>query len=182
MAMRKTSCILFSTLLLLNLGNTLKAQNKTKEWTPPTPAEIELRKKHLTPMQFKVTQKNDTEPPTNPYTHEDGIYVEVVTGEPLFSSNDKFDSGTGWPSFAKPLDKTFVVEKNDRSLFMARTEVRSKIGNSHLGHVFNDGPRDRGGLRYCMNAAALRFIPLAKMEAEGYGKWLYLFKAETKKK
>ena len=134
-------------------------------------------KKLLSPEQFRVTQECGTEPPFhNAYwdNHEDGIYVDVVSGEALFSSKDKFDSGSGWPSFTKPLEPN-VVEKKDVSHGMVRTEVRSKNADSHLGHVFDDGPSDKGGLRYCINSASLRFIPVAKLEAEGYGKYLPLF-------
>lgn len=136
----------------------------------------------LTPEQFEVTQRNGTEPPfRNPYWNhkEPGVYVDVVSGEPLFTSLDKFDSGCGWPSFTKPLQATSIVEKRDSSYGMIRTEVRSKSGDSHLGHVFPDGPRDTGGLRYCINSASLRFIPVEKLEAEGYGELLSLFKSET---
>jgi methionine-R-sulfoxide reductase len=140
------------------------------------PSKEELKKK-LTPMQYKVTQEDGTEPPfKNEYwdTKDEGIYVDIVSGEPLFSSKDKFDSGTGWPSFFKPIEKENIVEKTDRSWFRERTEVRSKGGNSHLGHVFPDGPAPTG-LRYCINSASLRFVPKAKLEAEGFGKYLKEF-------
>lgn len=133
----------------------------------------------LTDRQFAVTQDDATEPPfRNEYwdNHEQGIYVDVVSGQPLFSSTDKFDSGSGWPSFTKPIDDAAVVEKTDRTLWMKRTEVRSSGADSHLGHVFDDGPRQAGGLRYCMNSAALRFVPVNELEAQGYGAYLALFR------
>ncbi len=136
----------------------------------------------LTRQQYRVTQDDETEPAfRNQYwdNHDDGIYVEVVTGEPLFASTDKYDSGSGWPSFTVPIDRSRVVEKTDRSWGMTRTEVRSAGGDSHLGHLFPDGPREAGGMRYCINSAALRFVPVASLEAEGYGDYLSLFGAAT---
>jgi methionine-R-sulfoxide reductase len=140
------------------------------------PSDAEL-KKQLTPEQYQVTQHEGTEAPfRNAYwnNHEAGIYIDVVSGEPLFSSLDKFESGTGWPSFTKPLEVEAVNTRTDRSLFSTRTEVRSRLANSHLGHVFDDGPAPTG-LRYCMNSASLRFVPVARLEAEGYGEYLPLF-------
>ena len=147
------------------------------------PADNELQKQ-LSPMQYKVTQHEGTEPPfQNEYwnNHEEGIYVDIVSGEPLFSSRDKFESGTGWPSFTKPLEPANVKTKTDKSLFMTRTEVRSAHADSHLGHLFDDGPADKGGLRYCMNSASMRFIPVSKLAAEGYGEYLKLFEKPAKK-
>jgi len=132
----------------------------------------------LTPNQYRVTQEDATEPAfRNEYWnhHEPGIYVDVVSGQPLFASTDKYDSRSGWPSFTRPIDPGAVTEKVDRSLFMKRVEVRSSAADSHLGHVFDDGPADAGGLRYCMNSAALRFIPLAELDEAGYGRYRALF-------
>jgi peptide-methionine (R)-S-oxide reductase len=132
----------------------------------------------LTPDQYQVTQNAATEPPFRNefWDHKDaGIYVDVVSGEPLFASTKKFDSGCGWPSFTAPLEPANVVENSDRSLGMMRTEVRSSHADSHLGHVFDDGPRDQGGLRYCINSAALRFVPYDDLDAEGYGEYKSLF-------
>lgn len=156
-----------------------------KAYTKPSHDDL---KQKLTPEQFKVTCEAATEPPfKNAYwnNHEPGIYVDVTTGEPLFSSTDKFDSGSGWPSFTKPIQRQVVTEHKDMAFGMVRTEVRSRSGDAHLGHVFDDGPSDKGGLRYCINSASLRFIPVAKLETEGYGEFLKLFqpqgaKAETK--
>jgi methionine-R-sulfoxide reductase len=144
----------------------------------PKPDDEELRSR-LTELQYRVTQEEATEPPfANVYWNEkrEGIYVDIVTGEPLFSSLDKFDSGCGWPSFTRPLDESGIIERNDFKLILPRREVRSRLGDSHLGHVFNDGPSP-GGLRYCINSAALRFIPRERLEEEGYAEYLRLFQA-----
>jgi len=141
------------------------------------PSKEELRTK-LSDMQFRVTQDAATEPPFRNEFYDnkaEGIYVDIATGEPMFSSLDKYDSGCGWPSFTRPIDPAVIQEKQDRSHGMIRTEVRSRVGDSHLGHVFDDGPQSTGGLRYCINSASLRFIPLAELEKEGYGMYKALF-------
>ena len=157
-----------------SLFDMAKKANAGKKYQKPDDAT--LRKK-LSAEQYAVTQKNATEPAfRNPYwdEHREGIYVDITTGEPLFVSTDKFDSGCGWPSFSKPINKQLITEKQDTSHGMVRTEVRSKTGDAHLGHVFPDGPKDKGGLRYCINSASLRFVPKEKMQEEGYGEYLPL--------
>lgn len=154
--------------------------NPVSRYAKPDDSTLRSR---LTDMQYAVTQRNATEPAfRNEYwdEHREGIYVDVTTGEPLFVSTDKFDSGCGWPSFSKPIAKDRIEEKTDTSHGMLRTEVRSRNGDAHLGHVFTDGPRDRGGLRYCINSASLRFIPKDSMQKEGYGKYLPLLDQEKK--
>lgn len=152
------------------------AEEKTMS-AQPRSNDDEL-KQRLTPEQYYVTRQCGTEPPfRNAYwdNKKPGIYVDVVSGKPLFASDDKFDSGTGWPSFTKPIEKEEVVEVKDNTHGMIRTEVRSKTGDSHLGHVFPDGPREKGGLRYCINSASLKFIPAEDLEKEGYGEYKKLF-------
>ena len=154
----------------------LKKQREKEEQKKLYDEEL---KKKLTDIQYRVTQKNDTEHAfSNQYwdNKAQGIYVDVATGEPLFSSKDKFESGCGWPSFSKPIEKNVVTYQEDNSYNMSRVEVRSRSGNSHLGHVFEDGPKELGGLRYCINSASIRFIPLDKMKEEGYEYLMYLVK------
>ena len=163
--------------VVLAFAMTAFAQSTQKKGNLVSKSGSEDLKKKLSPEQFHVTQECGTEPPfKNAYwnNHEDGIYVDVVSGEPLFSSKDKFDSGSGWPSFTRPLEKN-VTEKKDITFGMTRIEVRSKNADSHLGHVFDDGPSDQGGLRYCINSASLRFVPATRLEADGYPQYVKLF-------
>ncbi len=166
--------------LLFNL-TAMASENSTPDPAKIAPYKATIEK--LTPLQKHVTQNSGTERPgTSEYEHnkKEGIYVDIVSGKPLFSSLDKFDSGCGWPSFTKPISGTEVVEKKDLTLGMIRTEVRSATADSHLGHVFDDGPRDKGGLRYCINGAALKFIPKEDLEKAGFGQYLKLFTPPAK--
>ena len=161
---------------------TARSVNRDRKVTTPytKPSDAELKQK-LSPMQYRVTQHEGTEPPfRNEFwdNHEAGIYVDVVSGEPLFSSLDKYDSGTGWPSFTRPLVPENIRTKTDRTLLMTRTEVRSANADSHLGHLFDDGPRPTG-LRYCMNSASMRFIPVRELAAQGYGEYVKLFQGQS---
>lgn len=160
------------TSLRLTPKNTMQITQITSSWKNFTKEEKVKRLESLTPLQINVTQKEGTERAfENEYydNKEKGIYVDIVSGEPLFLSTDKYDSGTGWPSFVKPIEEKDVTLHTDNNIFSTRTEVRSAVADSHLGHVFDDGPSDRGGKRYCMNSASLRFVPLSEMEKEGYG-------------
>jgi methionine-R-sulfoxide reductase len=175
---------LLGVLIFLNRARAQKpneAVPQSNSMTTPSSTNQDLKKK-LTPEQYHVTQQCGTEPPfRNEYwdNHRAGIYIDIVSGEPLFTSLDKFDSGSGWPSFTKPIDNKNVAQKSERTLGMERTEVRGSKSDSHLGHVFDDGPQDKGGMRYCINSAALRFIPVEKLKEQGYGQYLPLF--ENKK-
>lgn len=162
-------------LLALSLWAAMASAWDARSFVKPTQDEL---KKRLTPLQFDVTQHEDTERAfDNEYWNnkQPGIYVDVVSGEPLFSSLDKYDSGTGWPSFTKPIGMDSITTKIDHGFFTTRTEVRSRLAGSHLGHVFDDGPKEAGGKRYCMNSAALRFIPADKLKESGYGEFAPLF-------
>lgn len=173
------------TVVVLNQGVATETGNESTPVAAATPAQAgafqtpadEQLRKQLTPLQYEVTQEDGTEPPfRNEYwdNKREGIYVDIVSGEPLFSSTDKFKSGTGWPSFTRPISKAAITEHEDSKFFMKRVELRSQLADSHLGHVFDDGPEPTG-LRYCINSASLRFIPKENLEAEGYGEYLSLF-------
>jgi methionine-R-sulfoxide reductase len=164
----------FSSAISSTAKSSTQNNSSSSTYTKPSDSNLQML---LTPLQYDVTQHEGTEPPyENEYwdNHEEGIYVDIVSGEPLFSSKDKYESGTGWPSFTKPLEPENIVEHTDYQLIYPRTEVRSRMGDSHLGHVFDDGPEPLG-LRYCMNSASLRFVPRAELKAQGYGKYQSLF-------
>ncbi|MEO8704739.1 MAG: peptide-methionine (R)-S-oxide reductase MsrB, partial [Kofleriaceae bacterium] len=179
----------FTLALALVLGAACASQSTPDVFADPAPRGIrtakpsaEVLKQELTSIQFEVTQRNGTEPAFHNAYHDNhaaGIYVDITTGQPLFSSTHKFDSGTGWPSFYQPIDKDGVLEKRDGTHGMVRVEVRSKVGDAHLGHVFDDGPKPTG-LRYCINSASLRFVPAAQLAAQGYGKYAALFQTAKK--
>lgn len=184
--MTLTHFLTFALVSILSISSSMsnqKSSNKLKsEFKKPSTEEL---KKKLTPLQYKVTQQAGTEKPFENELwnqHGDGLYVDIVSGEPLFSSEDKYDSGSGWPSFTKPLVSTAVIEKKDSSLFEARIEVRSKTADSHLGHVFDDGPKQKGGKRYCVNSASMKFIPVEKLRENGLGEYLFLFAEKLKLK
>jgi peptide-methionine (R)-S-oxide reductase len=199
--MKKQIAIALCSISVLSLGahaaetkakkETPVQNQKNEKYNPETcafPKDDASLKSLLSPEQFEITKRNGTEQPfKNAYwdNHHPGLYIDTISKEPLFSSKDKFDSGTGWPSFSKPLKKDLVREKKDKAYGMDRTEVRSTRADSHLGHIFDDGPKDAGGLRYCINSASLKFIPLENLKAEGYEDWLNLFNdkdmAEAKK-
>ena len=176
--MKNRSILALAALVAVGATTAAFSQTTANSRTDMSKLSDDELKRQLTPQQYYVTRQSGTEPAfRNAYwdNHEPGIYVDVISGEPLFTSKNKFDSGTGWPSFTKPINANAVVEKTDDSLGMIRTEVRGAKSDSHLGHVFDDGPKPTG-LRYCMNSAALRFIPADKLEAEGYGEYVKLFK------
>ncbi len=176
--MKKLLLLIALILLIIAALSPILARNLAEKTTAPKKPEYAEKIKTLDETQYHITQQNGTETPyRNEYwdNKKEGIYVDVISGVPLFSSKDKFDSGTGWPSFTKPIDDKNIAHKADKTMGMTRTEVRSSEADSHLGHVFNDGPPDKGGMRYCINSGALRFIPKEDLQKEGYGEYLKLF-------